>query len=182
MKTNYDKFPVVQVTERDEDCVAGWEQIAATVQSTLSGRSRAVLAVECYPGVDLAEIERELVARLRPDAFLRATDALKSASELEAQFAPSLGDDPVFARMLPWTIADFLAADRLQSMRAQVRSHVQGLMVVLGTGAVEVAGEWDGLDVLIYADLARWEIQRRQRETDRQPGNGQCSRVRSGIV
>jgi mannose-6-phosphate isomerase class I len=164
MKTNYDKFPVVRVTERDEDCVAGWEQIAATVQSILRGRSRTVLAVECYPGVDLAEVERELVSRLRPDAFLRATDALKSASELEAQFAPGLGDDPVFARMLPWTIADFLSAERFQSMRAQVRSHAKGLMVVLGTGAVEVAGEWDGLDVLIYADLARWEIQRRQRE------------------
>ncbi len=161
MKTNYDKFPIVQVTQKDEDCSAGWEQIAATIQPIVGGRARTVLVIECYPGVDIEEIERGLVSRLRPDALLLAADALKDARELEFQFAPSLGDDPVFARMEPWTIGDFLSRERVESMRAQVRSHSKGLMIVLGTGAAEIAREWDAL---IYADLARWEIQRRQRE------------------
>ncbi len=160
MKRNYDKFPVVPVTQKDEDCVAGWEPIAATIQLAIGERERTVLVVECYPGVDLAEVERELAQRLRPDVLLKTADALKDASELEAQFTDTLGDDPVFAKMQPWTIADFLSTERMQSLRAQARSHAKGLMVVLGTGAAEIAQEWD---VLIYADLTRWEIQRRQR-------------------
>ncbi len=153
-------MPVVQVTQSDEDCVAGWEQIAATLQPSIAGRSRCVLVLECYPGVDLEEIRRELLARLRPDVCILAADVLKDAKELEAQFAPILGNDPVFARMQRWTILDFFSPQRLQSARSRVRSHESGLMVVLGTGAAEIAQEWD---ILIYADLARWEIQKRQR-------------------
>ncbi len=161
MKTNYDKFPVVQVTARDEDCSTGWPQVVAAVQPVLENRSKCVLAIECYPGVDLEEMQRELVARLQPCACLRAANAMKDVGELESLFAPYLGDDPVFARMHSWTIADFLSPERLAAMRSQVRSHSEGLLIVLGTGATEVAEGWD---VLIYADLARWEIQRRQRE------------------
>jgi mannose-6-phosphate isomerase class I len=153
-------LPVVQVTQSDEDCVAGWEQIAATLQPSIAGRSRCVLVLECYPGVDLEEIRRELLARLRPDVCILAADVLKDAKELEAQFAPILGNDPVFARMQRWTILDFFSPQRLQSARSRVRSHESGLMVVLGTGTAEIAQEWD---ILIYADLARWEIQKRQR-------------------
>ena len=134
--------------------------IADAVKAAVSGRERSVLVIECYPGVNVAEIERELVSRLQPDAVVRAADALKDAAELDAQFADTLGDDPVFAKMRPWTIADFLSAERVEKLRAQVRAHAKGLMVVLGTGAAQIAQAWD---VLVYADLARWEIQRRQR-------------------
>jgi mannose-6-phosphate isomerase class I len=160
MKTNYDKFPVMQVTERDEDCVADWPSIADAVQSSCTGCERCVVVIECYPSVDVAEIEREMVSRLHPHVVVRAADALKNAEELEAQFADTLGDDPVFAKMLPWAIADFLSAERVEKLRTQVRAHANGLMVVLGTGAAQIAQAWD---VLVYADLARWEIQRRQR-------------------
>ncbi len=160
MKSNYDKFPVVQVTQRDEDCVADWRAIAHAVKAAVSGRDRSVLVIECYPGVDLAEIERELASTLHPDVVVRAADALKDPSELEAKFADTIGDDPVFAKMRCWTIADFLSAERVEMLRSRVRAHAKGLMLVLGTGAAQIAETWD---VLVYADLARWEIQRRQR-------------------
>ena len=160
MKSNYDKFPLVQVTQRDEDCAADWQAIADAVKTAMSGRERSVLVIECYPGVDLAEIERELVSRLQPEAVVLAADALKDASVLETQFADTLGDDPVFAKMRQWSMADFLSAKRVEKLRAQVRVHGNGLVVVLGTGAAHIAQTWD---VLVYADLVRWEIQRRQR-------------------
>ena len=160
MKSNYDKSPLVQVTQRDEDCVTGWQAIADAVTTAVSGRERSLLVIECYPGVDIAEIERGLVLRLDPAAVVRTAEALKDASELEAQFADAMGDDPVFAKMRPWTSTDFLSVERVEKLRAQVRAHVKGLMVVLGTGAAEIAQSWD---VLMYGDLARWEIQRRQR-------------------
>jgi mannose-6-phosphate isomerase class I len=161
MKTNYDKFPTVQITARDEDCSAGWGQIAATLQLTVENRSKCVLAIESYPGVALEEIQRELISRLQPCTCLLASNAMKHPGELESLFEPFLGKDPVFATMHYWNIADFFSPERLTAARAQVRAHSQGLLIVLGTGATEIAEQWD---VLIYADLARWEIQRRQRE------------------
>ncbi|MGC2512287.1 MAG: class I mannose-6-phosphate isomerase, partial [Acidobacteriaceae bacterium] len=160
MKSNYDKAPLIQVTQRDEDCAAGWQAIADAVNRALRGGERSLFVLECYPGVDIAEIERELVSRLHPDVLVRAAEALKDAWEPEAQFADTLGDDPVFAKMRPWTIADFLSEELVEQLRARVRVHTKGLMVVLGTGAAQIAQTWD---VLMYADLARWEIQRRQR-------------------
>ena len=161
MKNNYDKFPFVQVTPNDSDCIAGWEPIAAFLQSRVTERSRCVLVVESYPGVDLDELQRELVARLGPDACLLSADVMKDAKEIESQFASCLGNDPVFALMQSWKIKDFFSPERLQTARLRLRSHAMGLTVVLGAGAAEIAQEWD---LLVYADLARWEIQRRQRE------------------
>lgn len=160
MKTNYDKFPFVQVTQNSEDCAAGWDTIAERLRASQAGRSCSVVVFECYPGVNLEQMQGELISRLHPQICLVAADAFKDAKELDSRFASCLGDDPVFATMEHWTIADFFSPERLRQMRLQVRSHREGLMVVLGTGAVEIAQQWD---VLVYADLARWEIQQRQR-------------------
>ena len=46
-------------------------------------------------------------------------------------------------------------------MHSAPRLPDDGLTVVLGTGAIAIAKH---CDVLVYADLARWEIQRRQRQ------------------
>jgi len=120
-----------------------------------------VLAIECYPGVDLEEVRRELVNPLKPGRCILSGEAFKSPADLESQFAECLGQDVVFAKMQPWTIADFLSPERVRSVRSELRSCRDGLSIILGTGATVIAEQWD---LLVYADLARWEIQRRQRE------------------
>jgi len=157
MKANYDKFPVVPISGRDDDCAIGWAEIVAKLQPVLQARARCVLVIECYPGVHVEEIRRELVAPLRPRRCILAEDAFKDPAELDRQFAGCLGHDPVFGKMQPWSITDFLLPGR---MRSEPPSLQEGLTVVLGAGASAIAKHWD---VLVYADLARWEIQRRQR-------------------
>ncbi len=160
MRTNYDKFPRVTVTAKDEDCAAGWAEVAAMLSPDLLARPRCLLVIECYPGVDLDEVERELVNPLKPRRCILAADALKSPSDLDSQFAQCLGQDAVFGRMQPWTISDFLSPGRIKKLRCELESPANGLTIVLGTGATVIAEQWD---LLVYADLARWEIQRRQR-------------------
>ncbi|MGA7415995.1 MAG: class I mannose-6-phosphate isomerase [Bryobacteraceae bacterium] len=161
MTTNYDKFPRVLVTANDGDCATGWAEVVAQLSLELLARPRCVLVIECYPGVDLEEVQRELVNPLIPQRCILAAEALKSPAELDSQFAECLGQDAVFGKMQPWSMADFLSAERISDARSEVRSSGDGLTVILGTGATAMAEEWD---LLIYADLARWEIQRRQRE------------------
>ena len=75
--------------------------------------------------------------------------------------APHLGDDPVFGRMNGLTIEDWFNASALKRMREEiVAAAVRGTVLVVGSGAALLTEE---REVLVYADMARWEIQLRYR-------------------
>lgn len=161
-RSNYDKFPIVQVSEREEDCQVGWAAVARQLDSVLSGK-RSVLCVECYPGANLDEIERGLASCLKPRLVIRAESCLKSTQELDAMFAPYLGgNDSVFGRMNGVTLGDFLDPRKVAEAQKSIQANAgeAGRIVVLGTGAALIA---ERCDLLIYADLARWELTLRQR-------------------
>ena len=73
--------------------------------------------------------------------------------------ARDLTDDPVFGRISQLTIEDFADSQRTARLRDACHS-AEGVTLILGTGTALVVPD---PDVLILADLARWEIQRRQR-------------------
>ena len=118
-----------------------------------------VICVECYPGCFEQEIQRELVGGLQPGAVVPALDCYLSESAIKALCEPDLGDDPVFGRMNRHCIGDFLDASKVEKARGQI-SKCPDLILVIGTGASVIAEHWD---LLVYADMARWEIQLRQR-------------------
>jgi len=77
--------------------------------------------------------------------------------------AAVLGDDPVFGRMNDVGLEAFFEETKLDEARQKVASWRQGFLLVVGVGAAIVSPE---SDVLVYADLARWEIQGRQRRNE----------------
>ena len=161
-RSNYDKSPFVQISNSDADCALGWEAIAKRMDAALASKS-SVLCVECYPGANLEEIERGLASVLRPRSVVRAETCLKSSPELDLMLAPYLGgNDPVFGRMNGATLQDFLDPRRVAEARESIRATAagEGRTLVLGTGAALVA---ERIDLLVYADMARWELTLRQR-------------------
>lgn len=150
----YDRFPFVGISSSDCDCLAGWEEI----RQRLSPAPRLTV-VELYPGCFAQEIESSLLSALKPDLVLRSDDALLSPDELDRKFGRTLGNDPVFARMEPWQLEDFFCPEKLAGMRRNAEL-ANGRVLVIGTGASLIAPHPDWL---VYADLARWEIQKRQR-------------------
>jgi mannose-6-phosphate isomerase class I len=88
---------------------------------------------------------------------------MKSPSEIEPLVSSVLGDDPVFGRMNSLEIEDFFDSGKLTSAREKVKNWKQGLLVIVGTGASLLSEE---PSLLVYADLARWEIQQRQRRNE----------------
>ncbi|WP_263366500.1 class I mannose-6-phosphate isomerase [Edaphobacter bradus] len=75
--------------------------------------------------------------------------------------APHLGDDRVFGRMNGLTIEDWFDPKELIRMREDVIAAAKrGTVFVIGSGAALLAPE---CDALVYADMARWEIQLRYR-------------------
>ena len=77
-RSNYDKFPKISVPNSSGKCLAGWQNCAGRLQRTVARRNaaRTVLVVECYPGVNEAEIIGELKAHLKPALIVRSEEAM----------------------------------------------------------------------------------------------------------
>jgi mannose-6-phosphate isomerase class I len=157
-RSTYDKSPQIAVSASARDVQVGWRAIVERLKGEVR-RHPFLLCIECYPGCFEREIERDLCENLRPDSVFRAADCYLSESEIKSLCEPDLGDDPVFGRMSRHEIGDFLDGSRLANARSQIQ-HANGLVLVIGTGASLLAEKWD---LFVYADMARWEIQRRQR-------------------
>jgi mannose-6-phosphate isomerase class I len=163
--SNYDKFPFVPVAAEANACQTGWAAIANALQSALLAAPAApgqplVLAVECYPGTDLKQLQQALTQALQPTQCLVADDLYLPAAAIDALVAGPLTNDPVFGRLNGLTINDFFNPQLLQAAQASLATAAGELVLVVGTGATLVCPT---PAVLVYADLARWEIQLRQR-------------------
>lgn len=154
--SSFDKHPAVTISQTDSDCAVGWSEILDRIHA--QGNTRRI-AIECYPGVLLEPLRRELVARLAPALVLESTEAMLSGPAIEAKFAEILGDDPVFARMTPVELDGYFDPARIDQARSAA-DREKGRVIAIGSGATLLLGEWD---LLIYVDVARWEIQQRQR-------------------
>ena len=156
--SNYDKYPVVHVSDSRDDCEAGWQAVGRRLKASVRP-GRYVIGVECYPGCFEMEIEKRLVGALEPKLVLRAGDCYLPESAIQPLCARDLGDDPVFAFMGKYELIELLDERELAKQRDRL-SQATGLILVIGTGATLVAEKWD---LLVYCDMARWEIQQRQR-------------------
>lgn len=157
-KSNYDKQPS---TRTDGRLWKGWNAVLQQLKEAINGgtkQSRCLLVVECYQGVRLPELAAQLAA-LEP-ALLISSDALfKTADEIERMTRPFLTDDRLFGRRAPLFYPDFLDRGKVDAVLSQIAS-ADGLIIVYGHGVAEVVAE---PDLLVYADMARWEIQLRSR-------------------
>ncbi|HUX43154.1 MAG TPA: class I mannose-6-phosphate isomerase [Terracidiphilus sp.] len=122
-----------------------------------------LLCVESYPGADVGSIAQELARRLAPAEMIDVRELYRPATELRELFASYLTDDRVFGRMNGFTIADYFADGVLEVARDRVEAATSGaLTLVIGPGASLLARPGA---VLVYADMARWEIQLRFRSS-----------------
>lgn len=165
MKSSYDKFPFVSVPEGERACVSRWDGIGTRLKSAIENRGarRTVLVVECYPGVDETQIAHELNAHLQPALTLRARDAMLSPEKVDALVKPFLGgNDPVFGFLSGLKLPEFFDHVSVSRMHAEAAQVPAGLILIVGCGASLIHAP----DILVYADLARWEAQLRFRRNE----------------
>jgi mannose-6-phosphate isomerase class I len=155
----YDSHPYIPVLPSRGDCRSTWEEIGHALRASLDG-GRRIACIECYPGVFVKEVCDRLTALLKPLRVISTEDLLLTPEELDRRVAPILTDDPVFGVMNCIEIEDYFDAEKLRRALKEVEEAAEGIVLVVGTGAVKVAPNHD---LLVYADLARWEIQKRQR-------------------
>ena len=156
---SYDKHPVTSISEDAELCFQGWPDIIARLREKIGEANRCVVAVEVYPGIDVKLIVDRLAKDLRPSQSIETETCFLPTETLREIFADTLSDDPVFDFMRPWTIDAYFDPDKVRVAR-QLLEEARGLLVVVGTGAAWLAAK---VDVVVSANLGRWEIQHRQR-------------------
>jgi mannose-6-phosphate isomerase class I len=156
---SYDKLPIFRANENELESWEGWPKILERLKA-FSSSKRCTISLECYPGVFEKPLISSLWDGLQPSGLIATPDLFRRPSEIELLVSNVLGDDPVFGRMNSLEICDFFDTRKLADAREKVKRWKQGLLVIIGTGASLVSPE---PDLLVYADMARWEIQQRQR-------------------
>ena len=155
-KSNYDKFPATRVEGR---LVQGWGDILATLKQSLGGRS--VMAVELYAGVHEKEVLQAFESAF-PGRVLDVRQWMKPESELRALTQRFITDDVLFGYVTCLTLNDYFEPEKVEAESRRVREEASASapMVLVGSGATLFAPA-DAM--LVYADMARWEIQQRFR-------------------
>jgi mannose-6-phosphate isomerase class I len=163
MKSNFDKYPFIQVSQSNDDCIIGWNSIATYINNVVAAKAkrRVVVVIDCYQGVLHQDVEGELRRLLRHDLFVKSTEAFKNPQDIAAMVYPDVTDDQIFGFMTRLTIDKFFDDQKLSALRKEIEARTEGVIVVYGEGATYIASEHD---VLIYLDMARWEIQLRMRK------------------
>jgi mannose-6-phosphate isomerase class I len=162
MKSNFDKCPSVEVSSDSRDCITGWESIGKRLQEFIAarGKNRVVVAIDCYHGVLHTETEAALRKSLEPHPFFNSTSAFLSDMDVSRMVYPDVTDDRIFGFMTQLTLDKFFDEKKLRALRGDIDAIKDGVIVIYGEGAAFVAQD---ADVVVYLDMARWEIQLRMR-------------------
>jgi len=165
-QSNYNLYPSINLT--DTQIWSGWPAIAEHLLSDAKIRDnkRKVIVIECYTGILYDDLLAGL-SFLKPDLLIDSRLAFKPESEIRDLTYPDVTNDPIFGRMTRMDIADFMDRDKLSDIRYRMSDagyrmldSGSGIVVVFGPGASIIARK---CDLLVYADMARWEIQQRMR-------------------
>lgn len=161
-QANYDKFPFVQVEAENISCIGGWQLIGKKLNAEIRSTEKKIIVIECYQGVYDHELAGNLKAAVEHLVWIDAGEAYKSEQEILAMTYPDVTDDRIFGYLTRLNISDFLDEQKIASLQQKIAA-ANGVVIIYGTGASLVAPK---ADLLVYADMARWEIQLRQRKKE----------------
>jgi len=161
-RSNYDKYPFVEINNPGNKCWDDWDAICSEVKSRIrqTPTERIVIILDAYQGADLPSMVTELSSRISLDEIFDMEEAMKSESEIFGMVHPDVTDDRVFGYMTRLHLTDFFDEVKLDRLKQKIAKS-GGTVLVHGIGAALVCKK---SDILLYADMARWEIQKRQRK------------------
>ncbi|MDE6202482.1 MAG: mannose-6-phosphate isomerase, partial [Lachnospiraceae bacterium] len=178
-KSNYDKSPCTIVKGFDGEAFEGYADILSEIKKKCGEQDCTVITLECYPGVRIKEIVSHFEQAFSHMEVVYSDDYSYSGEEITRMIQRELTDDRVFGVLTCRNMEEFFAPEQLAAGRRKVETIQEsllkgrkknagkstgeyaagGIILVIGTGASLITTG----DILVYADLARWEIQLRYR-------------------
>ncbi len=161
--SKFNNIPHVEVKNDTYRVFTGWENIVVELNKEiqkLKGGKKLVV-VETYQGVIHEEVKQHLEIGLQCDRFLQAEELMLSEDDLKKLIYPDVTDDRIFGYLTRLEIDAFYDSEKVEQLQNELTGLKKGTVVIYGTGAAHVCPE---PNLLIYADMARWEIQLRMRQ------------------
>jgi hypothetical protein len=139
----------------------GWEAISKQILADIAKRNKktTTVAVEYYQGVLEENVTEALVNGLKPNLVINTRDLMWSEQKIKTMIYPDVTDDRIFGYMTRLTIDAFFDPEKVEAARKEIVA-ATGLVLIVGSGA---AFAYTNPDILVYADMARWEVQLRMR-------------------
>jgi len=162
--SKYNITPYVEIKNKNYQVTKGWMAIAAGLNKTIidlhKNKKKIVVVVETYQGVIHEEVMTNLKENLHYDRFVHAEEFMLTEEEIKKLVYPNVTDDRVFGYLTRLEIDAFYDKTAVKEIRSELEQTEKGIIVIYGTGAAYLCPD---ADLLIYADMARWEIQLRMR-------------------
>ncbi len=163
--SKYNITPYVEVKNKNYKVTKGWIAIAAELNKTIidlhKNKKKIVVVVETYQGIIHEEVMTNLKEKLHYDRFVHAEEFMLTEEEIKKLVYPDVTDDRVFGYLTRLEIDAFYDKTAVKEIRSELEQTEKGIIVIYGTGAAYLCPD---ADLLIYADMARWEIQLRMRQ------------------
>ncbi|NJL38776.1 MAG: mannose-6-phosphate isomerase [Leptolyngbyaceae cyanobacterium SM1_4_3] len=160
--SKFNNLPVVEVKSPVYKAESGWEAICKRLNreiEALPGVNKIVV-IETYQGVLHEELLTNLQSKLKADRFVMASDYMLPDEEIRKLVFPDVTNDRIFGFLTRLTMHAFFDADKVKAFQQNESKAARGITVIYGSGATLLAPK---PDLLVYADMARWEIQLRMR-------------------
>lgn len=154
--SNYDKYPAISLEDCDKEIFISYKEIG----KELLNQNKSIYVVDCYPGVDDTEVLEQLKQELKPELIFYSNDIFYDSKTLTKIMTPHLTEDRVRGVMFYGSITDFVDREALENMQNELEKVKGKRILIYGFGASLISQG----DILIYADLSRWEIQLRYRK------------------
>lgn len=147
--SNYEKFPSVEISG---DITVGWDKIREQIEK----KNVQKIVIETYHGTIYNSLKKEF-QKLKHDTFIDTASLLRSEAEINEITYKDVTDDAIFGYITRLELADFLCPAKVNDIKPC------GKTIIFGYGASLVCPD---ADIIIYADMPRWEIQMRQRKKE----------------
>lgn len=152
-KSQYDKFPKTRID--NHKAIRGYLDICDKLNEIIKNKN--IITFEFYPGVDSEEVLENLISRLNVDRVINIEDYALPIEEIDQMIKRNLTDDRVFGLMSHFQIEEFYNLEKIEELKKSINKNEKTL--IYGFGASQIKS-----DLLVYFDMARWEIQLRYRK------------------
>ena len=160
-KSNYNKSPFIEVEKDSSHCFVGWQNIFQELNNKISSsqNKKIIVVIECYHGVG-EDVLQQFQQHINHTHWIQSKNAFKDEDEILKMVHPDVTDDSIFGYLTRLRMVDYFNQKKLNIEKSICDNLLEGIIVVYGVGAVCITPEYD---FLVYADMARWEIQLRMR-------------------
>ena len=160
--SRFHNLPVIECDNLHYKVEKGWEDICTRLNCEVeaSKQLKTIVVIETYQGVIHEELVDNLKKGVNHTCFIQAADFMLPEEEIKKLVFPDVTNDRIFGYLTRLTLDAFFDYNKVLAIRTEVESVKEGIILIYGSGAALICPQ---PDLLVYADMARWEIQLRMR-------------------